>query len=456
MAESAKKEDQKVDDTTSSNSNTMKAIICTSYGDPKDVLKLMNVPKPEPKPKEILIEIYSAALNPVDYKMVKGWLSLALKKKFPWIPGRDFAGRVAKIGAKVNQNSLKQRGIEIGTFVCGMISHFPNDGTLAEYICITPEYCQPFNTQKFSLNEAAALPLAGMTAYQAIMKKAAFKSGGKVLILGGSSGCGVYAIQIAKAYGATEVAVTSSQEAFCKSLGADIVLNYKDKNIPIWYEKLKDENYNVIFDCVGGKDSWDNAHQVLAKNGTFVTIVGDAKHGEASSAGQLIGTAASVVNRKFWSIWGNPYYVNFLMNPVGGLQELIKVVENGKMKVILDDTSPYKLENFLLMFEKQMSHTAHGKLVLEFKTYDPKIEKEQDDVKDPNDENNKAEEKDKHVEENKNENDNKVENEQDKNENNEETEKPNDDANEVEKDADALKSSDDVDKDKVENNEEQT
>merc|ERR1712066_79557 len=114
-----------------------------------------------------------------------------------------------------------------------------------------------------------------MTSFQAIMHKGGFKSGGKVLILGGSSGCGVYAIQIAKLYGASTITVTSSQEAFCKQLGADRVLNYKDESVPVWYEALKGEGYDVIVDMVGWKESWDNAHKILKKNGAFVTIVGD-------------------------------------------------------------------------------------------------------------------------------------------------------------------------------------
>eukprot|EP01083_Nonionella_stella_P077691 212273_1 len=361
-------EEKKSDIMTTTAASTMKAIQCVEYGHPKDVLKLKDIPMIQPSDKELLIEVYSAALNPVDYKMVKGWLSLALKKSFPWTPGRDFAGRVVQIGKKVDKAKLKQKRIDIGTCVCGMISHFANDGTFAEYLCVEPQYCEPFSKDKLNFDQAASIPLASMTAYQAILRKGTMPQKGKVLILGGSSGCGVYGIQIAKLYGASEVTVTSSQEAFCKSLGADVVLNYKDKNIPPWYEALQGKNYDVIFDCVGGRDSWDEAHKVLKKDGSFVTIVGDEKYGQSTTLGKLSGQAASVINRKFWSLWKNPNYSNFLMNPTDGLGDILTGMQQGKLKPVLDDASPWKLENFMEMFEKQMSHQAHGKLVLQFKS----------------------------------------------------------------------------------------
>merc|ERR1719203_2033001 len=133
-------------------------------------------------------------------------------------------------------------------------------------MAITPDYCQAVPVDAMSIVEAASLPLAAMTAYQAIMHKGSFPKGGKLLILGGSSGCGVYGIQIAKLRGASTITVTSSQEAFCKSLGADAVINYKDESAPVWHEQLKGQGYDVIFDCVGGKESWSNAHRVLKKD----------------------------------------------------------------------------------------------------------------------------------------------------------------------------------------------
>ena len=190
------------------------------------------------------------------------------------IVGRDFAGKVVQIGEKVNDQKLKEKGIDTGTFVCGMIDHFRNSGTFCEYMAVTLDYCEAIPDGAMSLDEAASVPLAAMTAFQAIMDKGSFKAGGKLLILGGSSGCGVYGIQIAKFYGASVITVTSSQEAFCKHLGADEVINYKDESVPIWHEHLKDQGYDVIFDCVGGKESWQSAHKILKKDGAFVTIVG--------------------------------------------------------------------------------------------------------------------------------------------------------------------------------------
>merc|ERR1712154_367795 len=103
--------------------------------------------------------------------------------------------------------------------------------------------------------------------------------------------------------------------------------------------------------------------------GCFVTIVGDEKHGKPTSVGGVTKQGASIVNRKFWSVFNYPNYVHFLMDSQKGLAEILQAVEECKMKASLDSTSPYKLEDFQAMFAKQMSHTAHGKLVLQFKEY---------------------------------------------------------------------------------------
>lgn len=211
------------------------------------------------------------------------------------ILGRDFAGKVVQIGTNVNPQKLKEKGIGVGSFVCGMIDHLKHDGTLCEYMAISPDYCEVVPVDAISLNEAASMPLTAMTSYQAIMQKGCFKSGGKILILGGSSGCGVYGIQIAKLYGASTITVTSSQESLCKQLGADQVLNYKDESVPVWYEALKGQEYDLIYDCVGGKELWENAHKILKKDGWFVTIVGDDKYDGAPMSAMML---LSEANRK--------------------------------------------------------------------------------------------------------------------------------------------------------------
>ena len=159
--------------------------------------------------------------------MVKGWMSLVLRKKLPWIPGRDFSGKVVEIGSKVDAKKLQRKGIRVGSMVCGMVDHFRQDGTFCQFVAISVGDCQPFRVDALSVDEAASLPLAGMTSYQSLISKGGLQSGGKLLILGGSSGCGLYAIQIARMVGAAQITVTSSQEALCKAFGAHTVLNYK-------------------------------------------------------------------------------------------------------------------------------------------------------------------------------------------------------------------------------------
>eukprot|EP01084_Bolivina_argentea_P245352 410802_1 len=337
----------------------MKTIMCTAIGPTKQVLKLLHdAPVPRlavDKPTRVLVKVLYASVNPIDYKMVTGMMGMISPKKPPFIFGRDFSGRVVAKG-----NDPKLKDLSIGDLVYGQCWN-SNQGSFAEY-CL----CDVKNIAKMPHNmaplDAASIPLVTQTSYQAALKMK-LKSGDKLLILGGSTATGLMAIQIAKNIGCSEVIVTSSREEYCKSFGADRVINYKKEN---WIEVLKDYQVDAIYDCVGGRQSWDECRtqNILKQDGYFVTIVGDTAHGDQYSVKRLIGTGLSVMNRKFWGSAGYQTYELHLADSSKNLGDITALIESKKLRAVLDPESPFKFEEYQQMIDKCMSHKARGKLVI--------------------------------------------------------------------------------------------
>lgn len=243
----------------------MKAIVCTKYG-PPDVLQLKEVEKPAPKEDEVLIRVHAATVTRGDIMLRKihplMFLPLRLfgtrRKK---IPGHEFAGVIEATGkaAKRFREGDRVFGTTTGLKV----------GANAEYVCLPEEWpsgvlaIKPAN---MSYEEAAAVPVGGMTAYY-ILKKGAIQGGQKVLIYGASGSVGTYAIQLAKHFGAevTGICSTTSIE-MVKSLGADKVIDYTKEDFA-----KSNQTYDVIFDAVG-KTSASSSKRALKKNGIYLSI----------------------------------------------------------------------------------------------------------------------------------------------------------------------------------------
>jgi NADPH:quinone reductase-like Zn-dependent oxidoreductase len=197
----------------------MKAIVCTQYG-PPDVLQLTEIAKPAPADNEVLIKLHAASVNPVDLHLMRGkpfFLRLisggllAPKRK---VPGHDIAGRVEAIGKNVTQ-------FKPGDAVFGA-----GRGAFAEYVCAKQDNValKPANS---SFEDAAAMPVAALTALQGLRDKGRIQPGQKVLVDGASGGVGTFAVQIAKSFGAEVTAVCSTQKAdTARSIGADHIIDY--------------------------------------------------------------------------------------------------------------------------------------------------------------------------------------------------------------------------------------
>lgn len=334
----------------------MRALVQKSeYGDPADVLSLcadFPIPKLEADSSAVLVKVHAVSINPIDYKIIQGFMKLIKKTIFPFVPGSDLSGIVESVGPKYN-----------GPLKAGDRVWADNirNGAIAEFAEVPSTKCHAMPS-KLSFEEAAAVPLAALTSYQALKYKGNLQAGQSVLILGGSGGTGTFALQIAKALGAGHVATTSSSEELCKSCGADQVINYKKGEQ--FGSVLAGDNYDMVFDCVGGVDSWVQSQRVLKKGGKFVTIVGD------STANLTVTGIIWMMLVKGWrslkTKFGYPEHISFLTDSdtKGDYMALHDFVEAGKLKPVMDSHSPYSFSNWQDAFAMLMSHRAKGKIVI--------------------------------------------------------------------------------------------
>lgn len=216
----------------------MKAYVIERYG--KFPLKLAEMPVPDIGEHDILAKIHAASVNPVDFKIRDGKTKILLKYKMPLILGNDFAGTVTQTGSKVTRFKA---GDEI-------YSRVPKNriGTFAEYIGVHEDAVAQ-KPKNLSFEEAASIPLVGLTAYQALHDVLHLEKGQKILIQAGSGGVGSFAIQLAKEMGAY-VATTAGDAGknLVKSLGADTVIDYKTEK----FEEILSD-YDAVFDTIGGE-----------------------------------------------------------------------------------------------------------------------------------------------------------------------------------------------------------
>ena len=202
----------------------MKAIVCTKYGSP-DVLQLQEVEKPTPQDDEVLIKIHAASINSRDWRMMRAnpfFIRLMpggfLQPK-NMVLGADVAGRVEEVGSSVKQFKPSDE-------VFGYLPSATGHGTFAEYVCAN-ENAITLKPANLTFEQAAAVPVAAMTALQGLRDKGNIKPGQKVLINGASGGVGTFAVQIAKAFGAEVTAVCSTRNLdMARSIRADHVIDY--------------------------------------------------------------------------------------------------------------------------------------------------------------------------------------------------------------------------------------
>lgn len=234
----------------------MKALILHSFGGP-DKLEVGEMPIPKPGRNELLVRVHAAGINPVDYKIRSGNMRWVLGRKLPRVLGFDIAGVVEQTG--------KKSSFAAGDKVFAMLPF--SGGGYAEFVTVKESLLCPV-PEDITMKEAAAVPLAALTALQAFQKKQEIQEGDAVLINGASGGVGSFAVQIAKALGAKVTAVASARNVdFVYSLGADKVIDYTAEDFT-----KTDGRYRKVFDAVA-KSSFGRCRRLLTKDGVYITTV---------------------------------------------------------------------------------------------------------------------------------------------------------------------------------------
>ncbi|WP_075618527.1 NAD(P)-dependent alcohol dehydrogenase [Paenisporosarcina indica] len=320
----------------------MKAILCNKYGSP-DVLELTEVEKPIPGDNHVLVKIHAASVNYGNLVLLRGKPFLArfafglLKPKYT-IPGGDIAGRVEAVGKDVKQFTP-------GDEVFGDLSGC-GWGGFAEYVAV-PENALVFKPANLSFEEAAAVPMAGVTALQGLRNKGKIHSGQKVLINGASGGVGTFAVQIAKSFGAEVTGVCSTRNVdTLRSIGADHVIDYKEEDFT-----QKTESYDLIL-AVNGYQPISAYKRSLSTNGIYVMVGG--------SGAQL---TQAMVQGPWISMTGSKKMGCMLQranqNDLIFMKELL---ETGKVRPVIDRS--YKLSEVPEAFRYFEEGHAQGKVVI--------------------------------------------------------------------------------------------
>lgn len=243
----------------------MKAVVIENFGG-AETLKLKEVPEPIPQENEVLIRVEYTAVNPVDWKIREGLLKSRLPHEFPLIPGWDAAGVIAEVGSNVRQFKI---GDEVYAYCRKPIV---KEGTYAEFVTFDAAQVA-LKPKNISFAEAAAIPLASLTAWQGLFDFANLKENQSVLIHAGSGGVGSFAIQFAR-HAQAEVWTTCSlpNHSYVKQLGAREAIDYTKENFVTAIKKKKNDGFDVIFDGVGGKTLQDS-YSLLKPGGVLVSIV---------------------------------------------------------------------------------------------------------------------------------------------------------------------------------------
>jgi alcohol dehydrogenase len=332
----------------------MKAMIIDRYG--KVPLKLADMPVPTLGENDVLAEIFSASINPVDFKIRDGKLRMLIKYDMPLILGNDFSGVVKQVGSRVKKFKV---GDEIyGRAVKDRI------GTFAEYIAIDEDAIS-LKPKNLTFEEAASIPLVGLTSYQALHDILKLSVGQKVLIHAGSGGVGTFAIQLAKSMGAY-VATTTSEAGFqlVKKLDADLIINYRNEE----FDKIL-QNYDAVFDTIGGK-TLEKSFRVVKPGGQIVSIAGlpNARFGKEYGTGFFKTSLFRIATLKITKLEKqcNAKYTYLFMKPSGEQLSIITdLIESEKIKPVIDRIFPF--EDAQKALEYCESGRAKGKIILKIK-----------------------------------------------------------------------------------------
>ncbi len=332
----------------------MKAFTIQRYSK-TDHLEMADVPTQIIKEDEVLVEIHSASVNQLDNKLKSGEFKMMLPYKFPLILGHDVAGIVIKVGSKVTK-------FKIGDEIFSRLPDF-QIGAFAEYIAINENFVAP-KPKNISMEEAASVPLVGLTVWQAF-EKANLKKGQKVFIQAGSGGVGTFAIQLAKHLGAF-VATTTSEKNFelVKDLGAGLVIDYKTQD----FENMLTD-YDLVINSQDQK-TLEKSIRILKPGGKVISISGPPDVDFAKKLGlnfflKAVMFLLSFQTKKLAKKQNVDYSFLFMEASGNQLNEISKLIESGIIKPTIDKIFPFEQTNDALNYVD--SGRAKGKVIIKIK-----------------------------------------------------------------------------------------
>ena len=333
----------------------MKAFLLDRYGK-KETLRATEVPEPELREDDVLIEVHATAVNLLDVKLRNGEFKLILPYRTPFVLGHDVAGVVVRVGPRVRQ-------FKVGDEVYARPDDF-RIGTFAERIAVR-EDSVALKPKNISMEEAASIPLVGLTAWQALVEKTRLRKGQKVFIQAGSGGVGTFAIQLAKHLGATVATTTSAgNTALVKSLGADVIVDYKKD---AFEERLS--GYDVVLNSQDGK-TLSKSLGVLKPGGHLISISGPpdpqfARDIKANWLVQQVMRAISFGTRRQAKRLEVGYAFLFMKASGSQLRQITPLIESGAIRPVIDKVFPFDATNEALAYVE--SGRAKGKVVIKLR-----------------------------------------------------------------------------------------
>src|SRR5438309_10187185 len=319
----------------------MKAIRIHNYGGP-EILKYEDAPRPKPQVGEVLVRVHAAGVNPIDWKVREGHMKDFWPHKFPLILGWDLSGVVEELGRGVPQFKI---GDEIYS-----VPDVSRDGAYAEYIVVR-ESELALKPKSLHHIRAAAVPLAALTAWQALFDTGQLQPGQRVLIHAGSGGVGHFAVQLAKWKGAYVFATASTKnQDLLRELGVDEPIDYTQQRFEDVARKI-----DVVLDTIGD-ETQERSWSVLKKGGVLVSIVQPPSEEKAKELGVRAAFLAAQPNG-------------------AQLAEIAKIIDSGKLAPIINRIIP--LSEARRAHELSQSGHTHGKIAMRVRNGDGTVERKQ-------------------------------------------------------------------------------
>jgi NADPH:quinone reductase-like Zn-dependent oxidoreductase len=330
----------------------MKAFIVDRYGS-KDGVRAGEMPDPQLREDDVLVQIHAAGVNLLDSKIRDGEFKRILPYRLPLILGNDVAGVVVRVGSRV-------RRFTVGDEVYARPDK-DRIGTFAEFISMN-EHDVAMKPKELTMEEAASIPLVGLTAWQALIERANLKKGQKVFIQAGSGGVGTFAIQLAKHVGAIVATTTSTANLdWVQRLGADIVIDYKKDD----FETILHE-YDVVLNSQGG-ETLEKSLRVLKPGGKLISISGPPDPDFAKEIGStwIVGLATRLLSYRIRKKAKRQHVrYSFLFMSASGdqLREIGKLIDSGIIHPVVDRVFPFESTNEALAYIEK--GRATGKVVV--------------------------------------------------------------------------------------------